>query len=176
MYISDLFFESALPSQLDRWWRGGTGRKLATCLIPFLHTNVLNSSLVKDEPLSMTISLVPRLLQRKTGREPGRFDHVPRDVACVVLIIELAPTQSHFTARTRSRVHRVAMLRHWTATRSTALDAAHWKSCILPMTTLATDWHCSLATVQFASICTCILQLASFHGPVRCMAESWERG
>ena len=44
------------------------------------------------------------------------------------------------------------MLRHWTATRSTALDAAviHCKSCILPMTTLATDWHCSLA-VQFAS-------------------------
>ena len=25
-------------------------------------------------------SLVPRLLHRKTGREPGRFDHVPRDV------------------------------------------------------------------------------------------------
>ena len=43
-------------------------------------------------------SLVPRLLHRKTGREPGRFDHVPRDVACVVLcvvlIIELLPTQS----------------------------------------------------------------------------------
>ena len=45
------------------------------------------------------ISLVPRLLHRKTGREPGRFDHVSRDVACVcglcvVLIIELLPTQS----------------------------------------------------------------------------------
>ena len=43
-------------------------------------------------------SLVPRLLHRKTGREPGRFHHVPRDVACVVLcvvlIIELLPTQS----------------------------------------------------------------------------------
>ena len=42
-------------------------------------------------------SLVPRLLHRKTGREPGRFHHVPRDVACVVLcvvlIIELLPTQ-----------------------------------------------------------------------------------
>ena len=40
-------------------------------------------------------SLVPRLLPyRKTGREPGRSDHVPRDVLCVVLIIELLPTQS----------------------------------------------------------------------------------
>ena len=32
------------------------------------------------------------------GREPGRTDHVPRDVLCVVLcvvlIIELLPTQS----------------------------------------------------------------------------------
>ena len=45
-----------------------------------------------------TCSLIPRLLHRKTGREPGRFDHVPHDVACVVLcvvlIIELLPTQS----------------------------------------------------------------------------------
>ena len=45
-----------------------------------------------------SFSLVPRLLHRKTGREPGRFHHVPRDVACVVLcvvlIIELLPTQS----------------------------------------------------------------------------------
>ena len=44
------------------------------------------------------VSLVPRLLHRKMGREPGRFDHVPRDVTCVVLcvvlIIELLPTQS----------------------------------------------------------------------------------
>ena len=43
-------------------------------------------------------SLVPRLLYLKTGRETGRFDHVARDVACmvlcVVLIIELLPTQS----------------------------------------------------------------------------------
>ena len=39
-------------------------------------------------------SLVPRLLHRKTEREPGRFHHVPHDVACVVLIIELLPTQS----------------------------------------------------------------------------------
>ena len=33
---------------------------------------------------------------RKTGREPGRFDHVNHDVAClvlcVVLIIELLPS------------------------------------------------------------------------------------
>ena len=28
------------------------------------------------------------------GREPGRFDHVPRDILCVVLIIELLPTHS----------------------------------------------------------------------------------
>ena len=41
-----------------------------------------------------TYSLVPRLLHRQAGREPGRFDHVPHDVACVVLIIELLPTQS----------------------------------------------------------------------------------
>ena len=44
------------------------------------------------------LNLIPRLLHRKTGREPGRFIHVPRDVACVVLcvvlIIELLPTQS----------------------------------------------------------------------------------
>ena len=43
-------------------------------------------------------SLVPRLLHRKKGREPGRFHHVPRDIVCVVLcvvlIIELLPTQS----------------------------------------------------------------------------------
>ena len=33
------------------------------------------------EDLIRTIaSLVPRLLHRKTGREPGRFHHVPRDV------------------------------------------------------------------------------------------------
>ena len=38
------------------------------------------------------------LLHRKMGREPGRFDNVPRDVVCVVLcevlIIGLLPTQS----------------------------------------------------------------------------------
>ena len=35
-------------------------------------------------------SLVPRLLPcRKTGREPGRTDHVPRDVLCVVLCVVL---------------------------------------------------------------------------------------
>ena len=44
------------------------------------------------------ISLVPRLLPyRKTEREPERSDHVPRDilcaVLCLVLIIELLPTQ-----------------------------------------------------------------------------------
>ena len=27
------------------------------------------------------------------GKEPGRFDHVPRDVACMVLIIKLLPTE-----------------------------------------------------------------------------------
>ena len=31
---------------------------------------------------------------RKAGREPGRSDHVPRDVLCVVLVIKLLPTQS----------------------------------------------------------------------------------
>ena len=31
---------------------------------------------------------------QKLGREPGRSDHVPHDVLCVVLIIELLPTQS----------------------------------------------------------------------------------
>ena len=44
------------------------------------------------------LSLIPRLLHRKMGREPGRFNHVPRDVVCmvlcVVLITELLPTQS----------------------------------------------------------------------------------
>ena len=40
------------------------------------------------------LSLVPRLLHQKTGREPGRFHHVPRYVACMVLIIELLPMQS----------------------------------------------------------------------------------
>ena len=39
-------------------------------------------------------SLVPRLLPyRQMGREPGRSDHVHRDVLCVLLIIELLPTQ-----------------------------------------------------------------------------------
>ena len=42
--------------------------------------------------------LVPRLLPgRKMGREPGRSDHVPCDilcVVCVILMIELQPTQS----------------------------------------------------------------------------------
>ena len=54
-------------------------------------------------------SLVPRLLPyRKAGREPGRSDHVPRDVLCValcaVLIIELLPTQSvlNVTSGTRA--------------------------------------------------------------------------
>ena len=43
----------------------------------------------------VVVSLVPRLLScRKTGREPGRTDHVPRDVLCVVLIIELLPMHS----------------------------------------------------------------------------------
>ena len=45
------------------------------------------------------LSLVPRLLPcRKTGREPGRTDHVFCGVLCmvlcVVLIIKLLPTQS----------------------------------------------------------------------------------
>ena len=45
------------------------------------------------------LSLVPRLLLcRKTGREPGGTDHVPRDVLCmvlcVVLIIKLLLTHS----------------------------------------------------------------------------------
>ena len=39
------------------------------------------------------IHLVPRLLPRKTGGEPGRSDHVPCDILCVVLIIKLLPTQ-----------------------------------------------------------------------------------
>ena len=49
------------------------------------------------------ISLIPRLLPsfchilyKKTGREPGRFDHVRDDVLCavlcVVLVIELSPS------------------------------------------------------------------------------------
>ena len=41
-------------------------------------------------------SLVPGSYP-ENGREPGRFDHVPRDVAvvlCVVMIIKLLPTQS----------------------------------------------------------------------------------
>ena len=33
-------------------------------------------------------SLVPSLLPgRKMGREPGRFDHVPCDILCVVCVI-----------------------------------------------------------------------------------------
>ena len=49
-------------------------------------------------------SLVPRLLPyRKTGREPGRTDHVPSDVLCVVLcvvlMIELLPTRSVVVCR-----------------------------------------------------------------------------
>ena len=37
------------------------------------------------------IKLLPML---KEGREPGRSDHVPHDILCVVLIIELLPMQS----------------------------------------------------------------------------------
>ena len=59
-------------------------------------------------------SLVPRLLPyRKTGREPGRSDHVPRDVLCVVLcvvlIIELLPTQSVLSADTAVVNYRSAL-------------------------------------------------------------------
>ena len=47
----------------------------------------------------ITPSLVPGLLPcKEMGREPERYDHMPRDVLCVVLcvvlIIELLPTQS----------------------------------------------------------------------------------
>ena len=46
----------------------------------------------------ITPSILPGLLPcRKMGREPERYDHMPRDVLCVVLcvvlIIELLPTQ-----------------------------------------------------------------------------------
>ena len=54
-------------------------------------------SLLSPHPHSPS-SLTYTSLHRKMGREPGRFDHVPRDVTCVVLcvvlIIELLPTQS----------------------------------------------------------------------------------
>jgi len=44
------------------------------------------------------VALYPGSSTEKTGREPGRFDHVLCDVVCMVLcvflIIELLPTQS----------------------------------------------------------------------------------
>ena len=56
----------------------------------------------------LVVSLVPRLLPyRQTGRKPGRSDHVPRDnpyvVLCVVLIIELLPTQSVLSVTNNTR-------------------------------------------------------------------------
>ena len=41
---------------------------------------------------------------QKMGREPRRFDHVPRDIPCVVLIIELMPTQSVLSVISGTRV------------------------------------------------------------------------
>ena len=79
-------------------------------------------------------SLVPRLFPcRKTGREPGRTDHVPRDVLCVVLcvvlIIELLPTQS------------VLRVRCWS---SGSMDIAettdgHWKAVSLLFNSLVSS-------------------------------------
>ena len=56
-------------------------------------------------PLSYLLASYPGSSPcRKAGREPGRSDHVPRDilsvVLCVVLIIELLPTQSVLSADT----------------------------------------------------------------------------
>ena len=72
---------------------------LITILSIFISSQAVVECL-NSQPLSwFSYSLVPRLLPyRKTGREPGRFNHVPRDVQCVVLcvvlIIKLLPTHS----------------------------------------------------------------------------------
>ena len=39
-------------------------------------------------------SLVPRLLPMQKSRKSRRPDHIPHDILCVVLIIEILPTQS----------------------------------------------------------------------------------
>ena len=57
--------------------------------------HVYKCALLQFVPYS---SLVLRLLPRKMEKEPGKFNHISHDVACVVLcvvlIIELLPTQS----------------------------------------------------------------------------------
>ena len=70
-----------------------------------------------DTGLGITLqchcSLVPRLLPgRKMGREPGRSDHVPCDilcVVCVILMIELLPTQSVLSVTSGT----LALLEFW---------------------------------------------------------------
>ena len=68
----------------------------------YVQYQVYRAMYASDTGLGITLqchcSLVPRLLPgRKTGREPGRSDHVPCDilcVVCVILIIKLLPMQS----------------------------------------------------------------------------------
>ena len=43
-----------------------------------------------DDQIPMQVASYPGFSPcRKTGREPGRFDHVPRDIPCVVLCVVL---------------------------------------------------------------------------------------
>ena len=70
-----------------------------------------------DTGLGITLhyhcSLVPRLLPgRKMGREPGRSDHVPCDilcVVCVILMIELLFMQSVLSVTSST----LALLEFW---------------------------------------------------------------
>jgi len=51
-----------------------------------------------------------RILYKKTGREPGQFDHVRDDVLCMVLAIELLHTHAVLERITVLETVRVALL------------------------------------------------------------------
>ena len=61
-------------------------------LYHFLHFFLMGLGTRVREVLAF--SLIPRFLPRKMGKDLRRFEQVPREVACVVLTIELLPTQS----------------------------------------------------------------------------------
>ena len=94
---------------------------MATLSLIALVANSLQSSVPANQACTggHCDSLVPMLLPsflshtlQKTGREPGRFDHVHDDILCVVLcmvwIIELSPMHAVFESLTMLEI--VALL------------------------------------------------------------------
>ena len=68
------------------------------CFVLHRQLNILFKALPPKVLIIMDVYTGNKIIIRKTGREPGRFDQVPCDVPCVVLcvvlIIELLPTHS----------------------------------------------------------------------------------